>query len=173
MVVAGVALAAVTLGAGCGAGHNVAASAVTTVPSGPITTAECTAPVCTRLELDSVTVRSGQVLSGRITVVNNTGRAIKATGCGGIFRLLLTNGDPRTRRLAWPACAELVTIPVGASVTVVEALARYPQCSGGTGDLPCTSTGPPELPPGGYAATTFELGNALPIPAPVAVTVDP
>ena len=170
-VVAGMAVAALT--AGCSAGQRGGASVVTTVPSGPGTTTGCFVPLCSRLELDSTTVRSGQDLSGRIIVVNNTGQAIKATGCGGIFRVLLTNSDPRTRKLAWPTCAELLVIPVGVSTTAIKAHAGYPQCSSATGDIPCTSSGAPPLPPGNYAATTFEMGNALPVPAPLAVTVTP
>ena len=129
--------------------------------------------VSTRLELDSTTVRSGGELSGRILLNNHTGGPIKATGCGGIFQVHLTNEDPRTRNVVWPACAQPITIPVGTSTVQVQLEARYPECSTGIGDVPCVGQGTPPLPPGRYVATTFEIGGYVPTPPPVAVEVTP
>ena len=111
-------------------------------------------------------MRSGGDLSGQILLDNRTGRPIKATGCGGIFQVHLTNDDPRTRSVVWPACAQPITIPVGPSTVAAHLEARYPECSTGIGDVPCVGQGTPPLPPGQYAATTFEIGGYVPTHLP-------
>jgi hypothetical protein len=166
-------LAVVILAAGCTSGS--ASSAGTHVPptAGSVATTRPPAQLSTRLVLASTTVTTGAVTSGRISVENNTGRAISAAGCGGIFQVLLTNNTYRPAPV-WPACLQTITIPPGRSSYPVSIEARYNQCgSGGPSNLipACSAVGPPPLPPGEYEARTFELGDAVPIPATVAVSV--
>jgi hypothetical protein len=130
-------------------------------------------PTSARLSLTSTTVKAGGAISGHITVENNTGRAIRVTGCGGIFQVLLTSGTYHPT-VAWLACLQSFTIPIGQSSDPVRVDASYSECDPGrhSRSTPeCLGEGPPPLPPGWYKATTFELGNAVAIPPPIMVRV--
>jgi len=113
-----------------------------------------------RLVLPTTRIKVGQSLPAQIVVINNSGAAINVIGCNGIFQVLLVSPtyhpDP-----AWPACAEPITIPTGTSTYPVAIFAGYNVCSG-----PCH-----QLPTGKYQATTFELGNAIPVPPPLPLEV--
>ena len=125
------------------------------------------------LVLSTRTVRAGGELSGRITVENNTGHSLRTVGCGGIFQVLLTSKTYKPSPIV-PTCAKVFTIPRGRSSYPVTVSASYNRCSqsGPIGTIPsCTPTGTAPLPPGEYEATTFESGDAVPLPALVPVRV--
>ena len=168
-------VAVVILTAGCANGSRPSDSTRTTPPGGSGATTQAPPLLSTRLVLDSTTVKAGGVLSGHIAIENNTGRPVVASGCGSIFQVLLTSRTYQPSAV-WPTCVQAITIPTGPSSNPVSVQARYNACSqsGPSGTLPaCTPTGSPPLPIGDYEATTFESGNALPVPAAVAVRVTP
>jgi hypothetical protein len=53
-------------------------------------------------------------MPARVVVENNTGRTISVYGCGTIFAIGLVNGTYR-QEVAWPACRQRLTIPMGQS----------------------------------------------------------
>lgn len=126
------------------------------------------------LVLSTRTVKAGGEIPGQIVVENRTGHDINRIGCHGLFQVLLASStymqDP-----VWPACAQRITIPTGHSSLAVHVSATYTECGqlGPIGSVPACvrGSGMPPLPPGEYLATTFEDGNAIPLPAPVKVTV--
>jgi hypothetical protein len=134
------------------------------------TTTTTPTPLSARLALESTTVRTGGALSGRIIVENDTGHALHASGCGGIFQVVLKSSTYHPEPV-WPTCLGPVTIPTGTSTYPVQVEARYGMCGQGGGLPRCVGAGPPGLPPGEYQATTVELGHAVPLPSPVAVEV--
>lgn len=164
-------LAAVAVGVavgGCATGTPVGASPTKHRQEGGITVNH---QVSATLILDSAAVKAGGVLAGVITVENRTGEVLHASGCGGIFQVLLTSESYRPGPV-WPACLGPVTIPTGRSTYPVQVEARYNICGQGGGLRACGSGGaPPPLPTGMYEATAFELGKVVPIPSPVVVRV--
>ena len=128
------------------------------------------------LVLTTRTVRAGGELSGHITVENITGHSLRTVGCGSVFQVLLTSKTYKPTLIV-PACFRVFTITRGRSSYSVTVRASYNRClqSGPIGTISsCTPTGTsplPPLPPGEYEATTFEWGNAVPLPAPVPVRV--
>ena len=125
------------------------------------------------LVLTTTTVKAGGEISGQLVVENRTGYAINQVGCHGIFQVLLASST-YTPGTVWPDCWQRIAIPNGQSSIPVSVPAAYNVCGqlGAIGNIPaCTPVGMPPLPPGTYFATTFEDGNALPLPAPVEVTV--
>ena len=162
------ALIALAISAG-GCASKTSPSLSTTTHHQGITTPRASRLMAT-LSLESTTVRTGGVLSGTIAVENNTGHALHASGCGGIFQVLLTSSsyhpDP-----AWATCLQSITIPAGSSTYPIKVEARYNICGNGGGLRPCTGSGTPLLAPGQYEATTFELGDVVPIPRPTPVDV--
>lgn len=155
--------------AGCSGGSRLSSGATST--SGPGSSSTTVAKqVSATLLLDSQTIKAGGVLSGRVEVKNNTGQPLTASGCGGIFAVLLTSSTYHPTPI-WPTCLEKITIPAGSSTYAVTVETRYNMCGGSGGVPPCTSGGPPPLPPGDYAATTFESGTVVPLPSPVPVRV--
>jgi hypothetical protein len=113
-----------------------------------------------RLVLPTTRIKVGQSIPAQIVVINNRGAAINVIGCNGIFQVLLVSASYHPNP-AWGLCAEPITIPTGTSTYPVVIFAGYNVCFG-----PCR-----QLPTGQYQATTFELGNALPVPAPLPVEV--
>ncbi len=126
----------------------------------------------TTLVLATTTVKVGGRISGDVVVENDLGRPIHTTGCLGIFRVMLTSRT-YTPSPIWPTCLQKVTMPTGRSTYPIQVEASYNACSQvANGTLPaCSSGAPPPLPPGNYEAKTFESGNAVPLPAEVAVRV--
>jgi len=167
------AVAAVALAAGC-TGRSATHS--TTPPTaGSSTTVPGTRPsLSATLALTATTVKAGGQLSGQVVVENDTGHALRVTGCGSIFQVLLTSGTYEPTPV-WPTCVQIITIPKGRSAYRVSVATTYFACSqrGPSGTLPaCTATGSsPVLPPGPYEARTFESGDAVPLPQLVDVRV--
>lgn len=120
------------------------------------------------LRLDSTAVRTGSLISGTITVENSTGHALHASGCGGIFQVLLTSTSYHPSP-TWPACLGPITVPAGTSLYPITVEARYNLCGQGGGLPACVGGETPPLLPGKYEAKAFELGTAVPLPAPVPV----
>jgi hypothetical protein len=130
--------------------------------------------VTARLTLSATSVRSGDALTGQITVENNSGRPVATTGCGGMYQVLLVGGKYPMSPV-WTLCLQRWTIPVGQSTYPVTVRAAYNSCSFDKGQPPvCPPSGrpPPPLPAGEYAATAFS-GPNVPVPAPLQVTVTP
>jgi hypothetical protein len=157
----------------------LAVAATLTVVHGPArvsaanpTASAAPAPLSATLVLPTTTVKAGGEISGQVVVENRTGHDIQLGGCG-IFQVLLTNNTYQPSSF-WATCFTRYTIPMGESSYPITVIAAHNWCSqsGSTGTLPaCLPNGPPPLPPGDYQATTLEAGDALPIPAPVKVTV--
>jgi hypothetical protein len=156
------------LAAGCASGTS--ASAPTTAPRAQDHTPLSSRGLTATLSLDSAIVRTGRVLSARITVENNTGHALHASGCGGIFQVLLTSSTYHPGPV-WPTCLEPITIPTGSSTYPMQVEARYNICGQGRDLPPCSGSETPALAPGRYDATTFELGDVVPLPSPIPVDV--
>lgn len=128
------------------------------------------------LTLPSTTVRSGETLTGQVTIENNTGRTIRVGVCGPLYQVLLIGGD-NSESAIWRSCLRWISIPRGQSTYTVGVMATYKSCSelahAGV-PRPCRDDGsPPPLPPGEYHATTFASDEGAPLPAPVSVTVTP
>jgi hypothetical protein len=84
-----------------------------------------------RLVLPSQTIAAGSSMSGRVIVVNSSGRAIHAWGCGTPFAVALASRTYQPT-LAWRLCLQRLTIPVGRSNYRVTVEARYGQCGPGS-----------------------------------------
>jgi hypothetical protein len=107
-------------------------------------------------------------MSGSVIVENNTGSALHATGCTSLFQVALGN-DKISPSVAWLACLQTFTIPVGESSYPVTIDAFYSWCSSASVP-PCTDGHPPPLPPGEYQAMLFQTAM-VPTPPPIAVRV--
>ena len=130
-------------------------------------------PVTAELALTRTTLRSGQSVTGRIVVQNKAGRAIQVVGCGSIYGVLVV-GPNHHPTPSWTLCAQTITIPQGRSTYPVTVMAAYDQCSGpgSQGEPRCLADGSlPGLPPGRYEAVPVGVADAVPLPAPVAITV--
>jgi hypothetical protein len=158
----------VALAAGGCAGATSVGAPPTGRPAGTTTTAPH--QLSATLTLDSDTVKTGGALAGAIAVENRTGHVLHASGCGGIFQVLLTSKTYHPGPI-WPACLGPVNIPTGLSTYPMQVDARYNICGQGSGLTPCGTEGTASLPPGEYEATTFELGQVVPLPIPVAIRV--
>ncbi|HVT64830.1 MAG TPA: hypothetical protein VHD81_06740 [Mycobacteriales bacterium] len=129
--------------------------------------------VSATLILSSTSVQTGKRISGRIEIVNDTGKAIHIAGCGGLFQVLLTSPSYHPQP-AWTDCLQLFTIPTGHYSERVTVQATYNSCGHErpTASVPrCTTDGIPALPPGEYAATVFERTNVIPRAAAIPVLV--
>src|SRR6266568_2313690 len=133
----------------------------------PATPRRSSAPVFARVVLPSRIMTAGSSMSARVVVENNTGRAIHVSGCLTLFQVALASGKYQPA-VAWPACAQAFTIPVGQSSYPVTVRASYLECSAGRrqGAVRACLPGrqPPPLPPGDYHARLFQLGNLVPVP---------
>ncbi len=135
---------------------NHGGSEVTTPPAAALTSS--------RIELSATTVVGGASISAVVVVENNTGRAIRASGCISLFQVALTspaaNFEPR-----WNRCLQIFTIPVGESRYPVRVIATYSECVQGKPQgavKSCLSNGQaPPLPAGDYRAVLDEPANAI------------
>jgi hypothetical protein len=112
-------------------------------------------------------------MAGRVVVDNNTGRTIRAFGCGTLFRVALVSNTYKPA-VAWPVCLQVFTIPVGQSSYPAPVMASYLQCSARPrGPVrACLPSGhPPPLPAGDYRARLFQSGKLVPVPPVVTVRV--
>ena len=144
-------------------------------PSTPTGGSATPPPLSATLVLSKTTIRAGGAILGEIVVENRTGHAVMTSGCHGIFGVVLTSSTYHPI-VSFPLCLESITIPAGRSSYRVDVPATYNTCSmlGASDPRPaCLPTGMPPLPPGAYEATTFESGNAIPLPSAIAVTVTP
>jgi len=131
--------------------------------------------VTARIELPSTTMITGSTMPAKVVVENNTGHEIHATGCHGLFGVGLNSAHVH-QGLAFPSCAEAITVPVGESSYPVQVLAEYYECdaAGDQGLQRCLpGGGAPPLPPGVYQATLFQASPVVPAPLPIDVTVEP
>jgi hypothetical protein len=131
--------------------------------------------VSARVVLPTQTMSAGSSISGRVIVENDTGAPLRVAGCGEIFQLALTN-DSIKPDVAWRACLQFFTIPVGASSYPVTIRASYNSCSatpqpGVTSCLPDNQ--PPPLPAGEYHAVLFQSGTVAATPPPLSIEVTP
>lgn len=125
------------------------------------------------LTLSSDRVRTGSSITGRITVTNDSGHPLRFVGCGSIFAVVLVRPGHQPE-VAWPLCAQDLTIPEGTTSYPVTVRATESECSTtpGQGMASCGSDGAlPPLAPGRYAATTVAVSPDVPVPGPAAVTV--
>jgi hypothetical protein len=115
-------------------------------------------------------------MQARVVVRNNTGRAISAYGCGGLFAIGLVNSTYQ-QEVAWPLCRQHFTIPTGQSTWQAFIEASYLGCvTGPHSSRPCLPNGhPPPIPPGDYQAVVYQPppGHIVPTPPAVMVRVTP
>ena len=134
------------------------------------------ARVSARVVLGSRTITAGSAVAASVIVDNNSGRAIRVTGCLGLFQVVLTSSTYHPD-VAWPACAQTFTIPAGQSSYSLKVEATYSSCSqrGPQGTLKSCLPGNrmPPLPPGRYHARLFQARHAVAVPAPIPVRVTP
>jgi hypothetical protein len=159
--------------AGCSSGGQIAS---TTHPHQALTPAHLrlSAPVTARVVLPSQMMTAGSSMSGQVVVENNTGHAIRVSGCVSLFQVLLTSSTYRPP-VAWFTCLQRFTIPVGESRYWVTVWASYSQCSQGRprhGLRACRPDGRmPPLPPGTYYARLFQVRNLVRVPPALTVRV--
>jgi hypothetical protein len=119
---------------------------------------------------------AGSQISARVVVENNTGHAIRVSGCGTLFQVALVSHSYHPA-VAWPTCVQTFTIPVGEVSYPVTVEARYLACtlarphSGLRACLP--GKGLPGLPAGPYNARLFQVGDLVPAPPAIVVRVTP
>jgi len=161
--------------AGCSSGGHIASP---TNPHTALTPAHrhLSAPMTARIVLPARTMTAGSSMSGQVVVDNNTGHAIRASGCVKLFQVLLTSSTYRPP-VAWLGCLQRFTIPVGESRYSVTVWASYSQCSEGRpqhGLRACRPDGRmPPLPPGTYHAKLFQAHNLVRVPPALTVRVTP
>jgi len=160
--------------AGCSSGSHIAS---TTKPHTALTPARghLSAPMTARIVLPSQTMTAGSSMSGYV-VVENTGHAIRVSGCMSLFQVLLTSSTYRPP-VGWLLCLQWFTIPAGESRYPVTLSASYSQCTQGRpqhGLKACRPDGRvPPLPPGTYHAKLFQLHKLVRIPPALTVRVTP
>ncbi len=115
-------------------------------------------------------------MPGNVVVENNTGHAIRVSGCVKLFQVLLTSSTYRPP-VAWFTCSQRFTIPAGESRYSATVWASYSQCSQGRpehGLRACRPDGRmPPLPPGIYHAKLFQARNLVRVPPAPTVRVTP
>jgi len=129
-------------------------------------------PLSARIELDTTTATAGGRISGRVVVVNNTGNTVRASGCGGLFQVALSNEDYEPI-VAWQDCLEDFLVPMGESSYPVGVLTSVQGCSARSRPgIDCDANhGNPPLEPGDYEARLYQNNRVVPDPVPVAVKV--
>jgi hypothetical protein len=129
-----------------------------------------------RVVLPSQTMTAGATMAGQVLVDNTTGRAIHVTGCLSLFQVVLTSSTYRPA-VAWAACAQRFTIPVGESRYQVTVRASYMQCTQSRprhGLRACLPDGRmPPLAPGTYHARLFQAGKLARVPPATKMQVTP
>lgn len=152
------------------------ATTTTTVPPATTTTTASSSPadLTAQLDLPTTTVASDGEIAGDVVVVNDTGKPIVVTTCGGYFLARLAN-DAYTQEVVRPGCASSYTIPEGRSTHPVQVMARYGTCTTNPTQpdhRACDADGSlPGLPPGRYQLTIVDDQHAVPAIAPVTITV--
>jgi heat shock protein HslJ len=116
--------------------------------------------VTARIELQSHTMVAGSTMTGRVIIDNETGKVIKAIGCGSLFQVILTNASYQPEVL-WNLCAEPLDIPLGVSTYPVVVMGTV---NAGVAPLPT-------LAPGRYEAKLYQSTHVVPDPTPVWVEV--
>jgi hypothetical protein len=163
------AFVAVVTGCASGAAAHPTANAHTTAAA---------APLSAQIVLPSRTMTAGSQMSGRVVVDNNTGHAIHARACDGLFAVTLASRTYHPQAMA-PAvsCGRTRTIPVGKSSYPVTVLASYLACSadGARAGLKACLPGNkrPPLPPGTYHTTLYQASQVVPAPPTITVRVTP
>jgi hypothetical protein len=113
-------------------------------------------------------------MTARVVVRNLTGHALHLIGCVGFFQVALVSRTYHPE-VAWPACAQRLTIPAGRSSYRVRIGATYGMCTQGPpqdGMKSCLPGGRmPPLPPGVYHAQFFQSRPLAAAPAAIAVRV--
>ncbi len=111
-------------------------------------------------------------MTGRVIVSNDTGRAMHVWGCKTLFQVALTSSSYHPT-VAWLACRQRFTIPVGRSSYRVTVVARYLRCSTSPGATrACLHDGrPPPLPAGHYRAMLFQSRHLVKVPLAIPVEV--
>lgn len=165
----------VTIAAGAVLGIATLGTAIVVAGVRPLPVPVASPSLFATLVLSTNTVRAGGEISGKIVVENPTGRDIHLIGCHGIFEVLLASNTYHPGP-AWLDCLQRITIPTGRSRYSAAVRATYSACgqAAASGGIPACLPPPivmPPLPRGAYWATTFEDGNAIPLPARVKVTV--
>jgi hypothetical protein len=131
-------------------------------------------PLSVRVVLPVRTLPGGSRITGRVLVRNRTGHALHLIGCGGFFAVALASRTYHPQ-VAWPACAQRLTIPAGRSSYRVRIGAAYNECTQGPpqdGMKSCLPGGRmPPLPPGVYHTEFFQSRPLAAAPAPVTVRV--
>jgi hypothetical protein len=129
--------------------------------------------ITARLVLPTTTMEAGSEMSAMVVVHNATGGDVTVTGCLNLFAVALGNAkvDPQ-ELLAWPMCAQAITIPAGTTRYPVTVAARYVACFGSSRPPICVGDRPPPLPPGTYKARLYQNPHdAVRAPKPVTVRV--
>jgi hypothetical protein len=158
--------------AGCASGSHASGEA----PSAAARNSP--AQVSVQVSVPSRTMEAGSSMLAHIIIDNRTGHAIHAPGCGQLFELALDTSSHPALASRWPACLQILTIPIGKSSYPQTITATYDEC-GGTTSLPadyhaCLPGGrPPPLPAGEYRVVFFESSNIVSVPAPIPVRVTP
>jgi hypothetical protein len=130
------------------------------------------APLRAEIVLPTTSVAAGSSIPGEVVVQNDTGSAIRVSGCGTPFVVALGN-DEITPTIAWRACLSSFTIPIGPSTWPVTVAASYLGCNGGPPSPPCVNGHVPPLPAGSYRAVLYQSSHVVPTPPAVDVLVTP
>jgi hypothetical protein len=160
--------------AGCSGGGSLPSAHSRRAAAPPPASRPSSRPLSVRLVLPARTLPGGSHLTGRVLVSNRTGHALHLTGCGGFFQVALASRTYHPE-VAWPACAQRLTIPAGRSSYRVRIGATYGMCTQGPpqdGMKSCLPGGRmPPLPPGVYHTQFFQYRPLAAAPAPVTVRV--
>lgn len=157
------ALALVAVVTACASGGRFGGGHITSRPG---------ARVSARVVLGSRTIAAGSAVAASVIVDNNSGRAIRVTGCLGLFQVVLTSSTYHPE-VAWPACLQTFTIPVGQSSYPLKVEATYSSCGQGALKSCLPGNRMPPLPPGRYHARLFQARHVVAAPAPIPVRVTP
>jgi hypothetical protein len=150
--------------AGCASGHVLAAAP-----------RHSPALVSVQVKLPSRTMEAGSSMLADIVVDNRTGRAIHASSCVSLFKLVLGSSS-HPPDVVRPACLQIFTIPVGKSSYPETITASYGSCGHvATAGMPaCLPDGRlPPLPAGEYRVVFFGADHIVSAPAPIPVQVTP
>jgi hypothetical protein len=160
--------------AGCSGGGSLPPAHSRSAAAPPPSSRPSSRPLSVRLVLPARTLPGGSHMTGRVLVRNRTGHALHLTGCGGFFAVALASRTYHPE-VAWPLCAQRLTIPAGRSSYRVRIGAAYSECTQGPpqdGVLSCLPGGRmPPLPPGVYHTQFFQYRPLAAAPAAITVRV--
>jgi hypothetical protein len=160
--------------AGCSGGGSLPPAHSRSAAAPPPFSRPSSRPLSVRLVLPARTLPGGSHMTGRVLVRNRTGHALHLTGCGGFFAVALASRTYHPE-VAWPLCAQRLTIPAGRSSYRVRIGAAYSECTQGPpqdGVLSCLPGGRmPPLPPGVYHTQFFQYRPLAAAPAAITVRV--